>query len=458
MRDVIFSVIILWLLPICYRRPFIGLLTFSWLAYMRTQDLCWGFAREQRWSFLIAIVTMLGYAGMRPEIWFRRNFRCFLMMLLVALVTIGVVIANQWTPTQIDRWIEFTKIIAVALFTTAVVRTKAQLRVIIWVIALSLGFYGIKDGLVGVLTGMRAQILVGPGGMLADNNDFGLAMVMSLPMLLLIGISEANKTLKRGVLLVLVPLTALTVMMTHSRGGFLALAAGFCVLVWRSRNRVAGFSIGALIVVTALLVAPSSYIERIKSIQNYETDGSAMGRLAAWRTAINMAEDNPVFGVGLTLFLRNYTTYRSGEKNEGVRVAHNSYLQIWAECGSLALGVYLLMMVLTLVGIWRIQKKARQRYFTSWITEYATMFEATWVAFIVGSTFLNRAHFDLAYHWIALVIAFEAIADHEMENTTAYPRRMGPGLGDLRSIENHGFKKRIGSPPSLGRPAVQGTA
>src|SRR6185436_7337716 len=97
MRDILFSLAILWLLPICYRRPFIGLLTFSWLAYMRGQDLCWGFAREQRWSFLVAFVTMLGYAGARPESWFRRNARCYLMMVLVILVTIGIIIANEWT-------------------------------------------------------------------------------------------------------------------------------------------------------------------------------------------------------------------------------------------------------------------------------------------------------------------------------------------------------------------------
>ncbi len=81
-----------------------------------------------------------------------------------------------------------------------------------------------------------------------------------------------------------------------------------------------------------------------------------------------------------------------------------------------ALGTYLLMSLLTLVSLWRIQRKAKQRYFTSWITNYAIMFEATWVAFVVGSTFLNRAHFDLAYHWIALVVAFEVIAEREMAN------------------------------------------
>lgn len=455
MRDAIFSIIVLGLLPVCYRRPFIGLLVFSWLAYMRPQDLCWGFAREQRWSFVVAFITMLGYAQLRPEKWYLRNFRSYLMMFLVLWVSVGIFAANVWSPGQIDRWVELAKIIGVALFTTAVVRTAAQLRVILWVIALSLGFYGVKDGLVGVLTGMQAQVLVGPGGMLADNNDFALAMVMALPMLLLIGLTEANKALRRGILF-MVPLTLITVIMTQSRGGFLAAAAAFSVLVWRSKNRVAGIAIGLCVLLGAYLVMPASYVERMNSIQNYEQDGSAMGRLAAWQTAINMAQDNPVLGVGLTLFIRNYRQYKSGERAEGVRVAHNSYLQIWAECGTPALSAYLLLLLLTLVALWRIRRKANRRYFTTWITNYATMFEATWVAFIVGSTFLNRAHFDLAYHWMALVIAFEAIADREMSNETAYPRRAGPGHGgELHPVREQGFRRRLTG--FAGRPAVGGS-
>jgi probable O-glycosylation ligase (exosortase A-associated) len=336
-----------------------------------------------------------------------------------------------------------------------VIKTPAQLRVTVWVIALSLGFYGVKDGLSGVLSGMSAEILEGPGGMLADNNDFALAMVMAMPMLLLIGLSEANKHLRRGILLA-VPLTALTVMMTHSRGGFLAMAAAFSVLVWRSRNRVAGFAVGGMCLLAAFLVAPSSYIERIQSIENYETDGSAMGRLAAWETAINMATDNPVLGVGLTLFMRNYRNYRSGAEHEGVRVAHNSYLQLWAECGSLALGTYLLMMLMALVGLWRIRRRAKQRYFTSWILNYATMFEATLVGFIIGSIFLNRAHFDLFYHWVALIVAFEAIAEAEMSNTRAYPKRSGWAQGELRRVEQHGFSRKTPAASLAARPSPQG--
>jgi probable O-glycosylation ligase (exosortase A-associated) len=288
-------------------------------------------------------------------------------------------------------------------------------------------------------------VLQGPGGMLEDNNNFALALCMALPLMLELGKSERNKLLRRGVYMML-PLTVLTVIMTHSRGGFLTLIAVLGVLVWRSRNRLVGFATGLAIVVVAFLVVPKDYIERIKTIQSYEQDCSAMGRLAAWKTAINMAQAKPVFGVGLSLFQRNYMKYHSGDEHEGRRVAHNAYLQMLAECGAPALACYLFLIVATIWSLQRLRREALRLYNTSWIINYATMLETSMIAFVVGSTFLNRAEFDLFYHFIAIVMSFEAIARREM---STYTRRDDERTrsGQLHVTRPRGFRRTVG--PSL---------
>ena len=90
MRDIILSLILIGLLPTCYRRPFVGLAVFSWLAYMRVQDLTWGFAKHQRWSYYVAMLTFAGYLTSRER---RRFFmpepRTFLMILMVLLIGTG---------------------------------------------------------------------------------------------------------------------------------------------------------------------------------------------------------------------------------------------------------------------------------------------------------------------------------------------------------------------------------
>jgi probable O-glycosylation ligase (exosortase A-associated) len=279
--------------------------------------------------------------------------------------------------------------------------------------------------------------------MLKDNNDFALALAMGIPMMWHIASSEKGTSLRR-LFFLLVPMTGLTIMMTHSRGGFLAAAVAVLFLAWRGRNRFAAYtSLGAVVLAGAML-APSSYTERILSIGEYEEDASSRARLKAWGIAREMIVERPLFGVGFAGFEREYARFDPEEigttarRPEEVHVAHNSYLQIWAECGTLAFTLYLILIVGTFWDLRRIRIEAARRYHSSWILNYASMFEASLAAFVVGCIFLNRAHFDLFYHWVALVVAFTAIARRHLAEPLRYPTRPG-GAGKLRRVEGRGL-------------------
>ncbi len=443
MRDLILSLTLLGLLPACYRRPFVGLAVFSWLAYMRVQDLTWGFARNIRWSYYVAIVTFAGYLVSRERRrWFKADWRCFVMMALVVLIGVGIALSRDPRPNQIDRYLEYIKIIAVALFTTAVITTKERLRVLLWIVALSLGFYGVKSGIWGILNLGRSQILRGPGGMLADNNDLSLALSMAVPMLFYLGWTERRPEIRKAFWIAL-PLTVITIGLTHSRGGFLSVCTAIVVLVWRSRNRLQGLAVGALVAIAGLLLAPASYKERIGTILEYQSEGSAASRVKAWGIATHMALDHPIFGVGMYKFQQHYKEYNpTPAAGEHVIVAHSSYFQIWAECGTPALLLYFGLILGSFATCWRLRALAKRRYFTSWIINYATMFEASLAAFVVGSTFLNRAHFDLFYHWVALVIAFETVARKALEDELRYPERTSGERGEIELVRRTGFGAR----------------
>jgi probable O-glycosylation ligase (exosortase A-associated) len=439
MRDLLVSAFIIAFLPTSFRRPFIGLLLFTLLAYMRVQDLTWGFARFQRWSFYVAIITLAGFFLSTGEKRFMLpDLRNYVMIALAVLVGLSLVFSGQVEGmADVSRYIEYLKIVGVALFTTGVVKNRDYLRVLVWIIALSFGFFGVKNGVAMVLSGGSLVIWQGPGGMMADNNDFALALTMAVPLLFHLGLAERRKMMRR-VMLATVPLTMLTIVATHSRGAFLALSCSILVLVWRSRNRVAGIATFLLIAVAGYLAAPQSYKERIATIGKYEQDSSALGRLAAWSVARNMITARPVFGIGFDKFTRNYRAYDRTPAPSGavgqtiIHVAHNSYLQIWAECGTPAFFLYLSLMALTYLDLWRIRRLARDRYHSSWILSYTTMFEASFTSFVVGSFFLNRAQFDLFYHFVAVVTVFGVIARREMEDPTAFtadvraPGRRGP--------------------------------
>lgn len=411
MRDLLVFAFVLLMLPVSIRRPFIGLLVFSWLAYMRPQDLCWGFARTMRLSFFVGLAMILGWwayeqGKRRFALW---DTRSVLMCTLALLVSVSYAFAQKQDAYTNTYFFEYIKIIIISLFTTAQVDSRLRLRVMFWTIALSLGFFGVKNGIQGVLTG-GSPILRGPGGMLEDNNDFALAMVMNVPLLWYMGIAEKGIPWARRATQVAVLLTVITVVLTHSRGAFLALSATALWIAWRSGHLVRAVSVLAFLALLFPLVAPDAVLERLSSIGDTK-ESSANARLTAWATAMRMISDNPVLGVGLRNFQPRFPEYSVVPLSEGSQtyVAHNSYLQIWAESGSLAFVAYIVLLGSVFFACRRVHRMSRQRPDLQWAGNYARMMEATMVGFLVGAFFLNRGHFDLIYHWLALTTALLSV-------------------------------------------------
>lgn len=96
--------------------------------------------------------------------------------------------------------------------------------------------------------------------------------------------------------------------------------------------------------------------------------GNLSSRLYLWQKAINDVATAPIFGVGITRYNdRHYTTESlipgitrstGGEIINNDAHAHNSFLHIWAEAGTLGLGLFLAFWLLVL---WKIYGRIRRR-------------------------------------------------------------------------------------------------
>ena len=97
-----------------------------------------------------------------------------------------------------------------------------------------------------------------------------------------------------------------------------------------------------LVVGVALLFAPSGYVNRMQSIDNYQDDSSAQGRIRAWKASARMAIDYPL-GVGAgsfnSAFGRFYmpTDAQGWAPNRWIS-AHSVYFKVLGEYGFLGLG------------------------------------------------------------------------------------------------------------------------
>jgi len=236
-RDLIIVGIVFASLPVIAFRPFFGLLVYGWLAYMRPQDMAWGASRMLPLSQWVAIALVLGLVlSLGRERWLVLKTQTVLMILLAGWISVTVVTAVL-PEVSGEMYGYYWKAIVISILTTGLVRDRQRFRILLMLIAFSIGFLGAKRGLIGLLKG-GIRYNDGPGGFMSDNNAFALVLNMILPLLVAIILTEKSKLLRIGAA-VIAALSTMTILFTFSRGGLLTLAVVVPALIWRSRHRLA---------------------------------------------------------------------------------------------------------------------------------------------------------------------------------------------------------------------------
>ena len=138
-------------------------------------------------------------------------------------------------------------------------------------------------------------------------------------------------------------------LLTQSRGGLLAsIVSLFASLVLRFKPRTA-LILGAIVLV---LAAPLVGFLTTRGLDDSDGSKSAAHRVDLWAAGLEMAKENPVFGVGKMRFKDS-----AREKTGLGLIAHNSYVENLGETGFPGLFVYIALSYLSIKGLWHVSKQ-----------------------------------------------------------------------------------------------------
>jgi O-antigen ligase len=168
----------------------------------------------------------------------------------------------------------------------------------------------------------------------------GNAVAMYLEPLVALGLGFVlfgARTRDRWVAAACLLLLAPALLLTFSRGGFLALAALAVIAVLSVRRKLellaAALAAAALLIWRVQLIA-----ERIAHELNaQDPNNSFIQRLAVWRAALKMLRDHPFFGAGLSGFQATVLRYIPPGGATDAIYPHNLWLAFWSELGLLGL-------------------------------------------------------------------------------------------------------------------------
>ncbi|PYP52157.1 MAG: hypothetical protein DMD45_05400 [Gemmatimonadetes bacterium] len=286
--------------------------------------------------------------------------------------------------------------------------------------------------------GARVPVRLGnrAAGPIGDPNRYAQILIVLLPMALLRMRAEQRRALK-----LLAGLAALLILggiaLTYSRGallalGFLALAmAALRYIRWRD------LLLAPVVAIAFAVIAGPRLLQRIDTasavpdlLQNggsdpSEADGAIRGRLTEMLAAFAVYRDYPIIGVGPGQFAPIYSVEYMDDRDiafralDRTRRAHNLYLELAAETGTLGIVAFLVIVGVVCHRLWRARRFWLRTHPPS--ADLATSFLLCLMAYLTTALFLHLSY--QRYYWLLLALAGAAV--HILRPPTEQPATSG---------------------------------
>lgn len=417
--------------------PFWALMAFTFILVVAPQSFLPALA-PFRIALLAAAVAVAGhlfhrFVHGRPLMRLTRE-------MWIAAVLVGwailMVPLSYWAGGSVSLLLEmYFKSLVVFWLIANVVNTVPRLRQIFWglsLMAIPLAVTAVANFLSGAYMhagsstdGVRR--IVGYNAPLTENpNDLALMLNLILPLCVALVFVNRNSVV-RTILLSIIGLIIIAIVSTFSRTGFLTLAITGTAYMWALFRRNQGKPVFLVIVLllAAVPFVPPSYIDRLSTITNIESDttGSAQERWADTVAATKYVVRHPIIGAGIG----NDALAMNKMRGPTWKEIHNVYFQYAVELGIPGLIMFILLLRACI-------KSAR------WVQDqsaHGSQFEETFylaegirialIAFCVAAFFQPSGYNFYFYYMAGLALAARECIRPEKADASPTPGAV-PGL------------------------------
>ena len=334
-------------------------------------------------------------------------------ILLLGMLVWGAIgyLSSPWPALVYEPLEVLWKLTLIALVAVSVLNDRGRIRVFMLAFVLFYALYPARGALFNFFLGGYTIYGRAVWNFIYRNpNDLGALTLLLLSMAAGLLVTERNK-LTRYAAMVAVPVLALLVLLTGSRGAFLGLFVFGVLALSGERRKARLFGVLGAVGLAAVLLLPQSTWDRFgmlgdlgrggtAAFEELEDQGSAEQRFEIWRTAVRIIGDYPFVGVGLGAYNAANEQY---SPHLGRRDTHSTYLRITAEMGFPGLLLFLGMIASAVVPAERVRRRlkrirphsARQLY----------LLELGLLAFLVAGVFASYGKLTFLYLHLALIWA-----------------------------------------------------
>ena len=395
--------------------PHIGVLVWVWVAIMNPHRESYGFSLALPFNMMIAVLTLAAWVFSRES----KRIPLNPVTVILILFTIWMVVTTftglrpDFSYAMLDRNLK-TMLLVLAIL--GLFNSKTRIHALTWMLALSIAYWAVRGAFFMVITGGGHKLFGPENSMIADNNHLAAAFLMMFPLLNYLRLHSAEKLVRLG-LTGAMGMTVIAVLGSYSRGAFIGLAAMLPFFWWRSKAKVLSLVVLSGLAMGALAAMPPQFFDRMNTIKTADEDHSFNSRLDAWQTAINIANEHPITGIGFSATSLSEIYLRFNPEtilNKGLMM-HSIYFQALADQGFVGLGLFLAIAFFSWRNARYVMRATKGVPELRWAHDLASMLLVSFVAYLVAGAGLSLSYYDYYYCLVALLVVLRDVVAREVQ-------------------------------------------
>lgn len=444
MRDLAFIAFLIALFGFGFRRPFVFVLTYVYIDIVSPQRLTYLLLNSVPIS-LIAVIAAVGAWAMFDD---KRDTRLAPRQFLLLLMLIYCAITTRSADFPVDamgKWDWVWKALAFAIFLPLTLRTKLRIEALLLFMVLSAGSIVIVGGIKTLASGGgygELNLMVSNNSGLYEGSIISTVAVCIVPLVLWFATYGTifKPDWKVKIFCYALAFACLLIPVgTSARTGLVCIGLLAALMLRNAKRRLMYLALVAVVPIVSLPFLPESFLERMQTIQNHQSDTSASTRVAVWKWTIDYAKTHP-FGGGFEAYRQNHlrfetvkvvgsgnniTVVRTPEE-DSARAYHSSYFEMLGEQGYPGLALWLMI---NIAGVFRMEV-LRQRYRKAsadeaWVTPLASALQNAHIVYLLGAAFVGIAFQPFIYMLIGAQIGLDTYLARRRSEAVWQPFRKG---------------------------------
>jgi probable O-glycosylation ligase (exosortase A-associated) len=448
MRDLAFIGFLVALLGMGLRKPFLFVLAYIYIDIVSPQRLTYLLLNSIPISLIAAALAVGGWLVFDDKSDTRVAPRQLIMALLLVYCGITTLHADFPGPA-LDKWAWVWKSLAFATFLPLTLRTRLRIESLLLFMILSAGSIIIVGGIKTLASGGgygELNLMITDNSGIYEGSTISTVAIAIIPLILWFTrhgtIFKPDWKVKAfGYALcfacLLIPIG------TSTRTGLLCIGLLAVMMLRTVKRRVLYLAALGATAAIAVPFLPSSYTERMSTIQGYQADASASTRIAVWEWTLGYVKQHP-FGGGFEAYRGNHIRYdtvdvtKHGDQAtvdktlqvDAARAYHSAYFEMLGEQGWPGL---LMWLAINLTGVVRMEV-IRRRYRKAtdpqetWIAPLAGGLQMAHMVYLLGGAFIGIAFQPFVFQLIGAQIGLDTYLTRRRKATAWRPMGRAPQL------------------------------